>query len=168
MPSQQPLPCWIVSTAISFDTSSVPSEALRFLLDPIYELLDTQSSGILPFARKLSILSTRFELKVVHETDVKWPKPFLNDFCFWESVQRDSPENLAKSNTESVSSLYSVVSPRDLLYDSQLMKDIGSLWSDLSNDILACLSANGKLAGYFMDFAEVRRLPFVVHMTNVT
>jgi len=141
---------------LSFDTSSDPSEALRFFLGPLYQLLDEQPSGILPIVRKLPISDTRFKLKVVSETDVNWPKPFSTDFLFWESIQRDSPEDLARSNTESVSSLHSAVSPRDLLYDSELIKDIASLWSDLSDDILACLIANGKLTGYFMDFAEAR------------
>jgi hypothetical protein len=141
---------------LSFDTSSDPSEALRFFLGPLYQLLDEQPSGILPIVRKLSILDTRFKVKVVSETDVNWPKPFSTDFLFRESIQRDCPEDLAKSNTESVSSLHSAVSPRDLLYDSELVKDIASLWSDLSDDILACLIANGKLTGYFMDFVEAR------------
>ncbi len=150
------MPSWIVSTAISFDISSDPADALRFLLDPIYKLFGTQSSGILPIVRKLSIVETRFKLKVVSVTDANWPKPLSTDFSFWESIQRDTPEDLAKSNTESVSSLYSVVSPKDLLDDSEHMKHIASLWCDLSDDILASLIANRKLAHYFMDFAEAR------------
>jgi hypothetical protein len=95
-------------------------------------------------------------LKIVRKADANWPKPFSTDFSFWESIQRDSPEDLAKSNIESVSSLCFVISPRDLLYYSERMKDIASLWSDLSDNILACLIADGKLAGYFMDFAKAR------------
>lgn len=95
-------------------------------------------------------------MKVVNDTDPNWPKPFLNDFSFWESIQKDGPDDLAKSHTESVSSLYSTVSPRDLLHDSKLVKDIASLWSDLSNGVLACLHVDRKLNGYFVYFAEAR------------
>ncbi len=154
--TQHPLPSWIVSTTLSSDTSSNPSEALQFFLGPIYQLLNEQPSGILPIVRKFSILDTRFKLKVVNETDVNWPKPFSTDFLFWESIQGDSPKDLAKSNTESVSSLYYAVSPGDLLCDSKPTKYIASLWSDSSDDILACLVANGKLTVYFIDFAEAR------------
>jgi hypothetical protein len=154
LPSLQPLPCWIVSTAISSDTSSDPSEALRFFLDPIYQLLHEQSSDILLIVRKLSILSTRFKLKVVNATDVNWPKPFSTDFFFWESIQKDSAEDLAKSNTSFVSDLFSRVSPRDLLCHSEYMKHIGRVWSDFVDEILACLILDGKLTSYFIDFAE--------------
>ncbi|KAG4420656.1 hypothetical protein IFR04_006246 [Cadophora malorum] len=81
------------------------------------------------------------------------------NFWFWESIQSDSPEDLAKSNTMVISGLHSLVSPRDLLYDSKLMKRIATLWSDLSDDILACLVADGKLTGYFTAFAEARWNP---------
>lgn len=146
----------MLSTALSFDTSSDPSEALQFLLSPIYQLLNEQPSSILPIVRSLSILDTRFKLKVVNETDVNWPKPFSTEFSFWESIQSGSPEDLAKTNTESISSLYYAVSPGDLLYDSKPTQYIASLWSDLSDDILACLIANGKLTAYFIDFAKAR------------
>ncbi len=159
LPSQQPLPSWIISTAISLHTSSDPSEALSFLLDPIYQLLNKQPLDFLPVVRKLSILATRFTLKVVSGTDTSWPKSFSANFWFWESIQSDSPEDLAKSNTMVISGLHSLVSPRDLLYDSKLMKRIATLWSDLSDDILACLVADGKLTGYFTAFAEARWNP---------
>jgi hypothetical protein len=156
LPSQQPLTHWIVSTAIFFDTSSDPSEALHFFLDPIYQLLNEPSSDILPVVRKLSILDTRFKLKVVHKADVNWPTPFSTEFSFWESIKKNSPEVLAKSNTNFVSDLYSRVSPRDLLCHTKFIKEIGKVWSDLVDEILACLIADGKLTSYFIDFAEVR------------
>jgi hypothetical protein len=154
LPSQHPLACWIVSTAISSDTSSNPSDALRFFLEPIKQQLEEQSSGIIPVVQKFSILDTRFKLKVINETDVNWPSPLSTDFSFWEGVQRKSPEDLAKSNTKFVSSLYFAISPRDILCDSKYIKDIARLWSDLSDDVLACLIVNGELTSYFLNFAE--------------
>lgn len=90
---------------------------------------------------------------------MNWPKPFSTNFSFWENVQSDSSEHLAKSNTEFVGDLYFDVSSKDLLCHSEYMKDIGRLWSDLVDDILACLIVDGKLTSYFMDFAEASRNP---------
>lgn len=58
------------------------------------------------------------------------------------------------SNTNVVASFYIEVSTRDLLPQSEYMEVIGRLWSDLVEDIFACLIADGKLTIYFMDFAK--------------
>jgi hypothetical protein len=156
LPSRHPLPRWIVSTAIASDTISEPSEALRFFVDPIKQRDKEQSSGILSVVQRFSILNTRHELQIVGATDIKWPKPFSTHFFFWESIQINSPLDLAKSNTESVSKLYRRLAAQDVLDDSEYMKGIERRWSDLSIDILACLNVNENLTVYFMELAKVR------------
>ncbi|TVY14153.1 hypothetical protein LARI1_G007778 [Lachnellula arida] len=156
LPSRHPLPLWIVSTAIASDTISEPSEALRFFIDPIKQRDKEQSSGILSVVQRFSILNTRHELQIIGATDIKWPKPFSTDFYFWESIQINSPLDLAKSNTESVSKLYRKLAAEDVLDNSEYMKGIERRWSDLSIDILACLIINENLTVYFMDFAKAR------------
>jgi hypothetical protein len=155
LPSRHPLPYWIVSTAIASDTSSEPSEALRFFVDPIKQRGEEQSCGILSVVRRFSILNTRYELHITSATDVKWPKPFSTCFLFWESVQRESPLDLAKSNTESVSKLYSRLAVEDVLDDTECLKGIERRWSNLSTDIQACLVVDENLAIYFIELADV-------------
>jgi hypothetical protein len=135
---------------------SEPLEALRFFVDPIQQLDKEQSSGILSVVQRISILNTRYELHITNETDVKWPKPFSTEFSFWESIQRDSTLDLAKSNTESVSKLYRRLAAADVLDNSKYMQGIDRQWSNLSGDILACLIVDENLAVYFIDVADVR------------
>jgi hypothetical protein len=156
---RNPLSHWIISTAIASDTSSEPSEALRFFLDPIKQQCEGESSGVLPVVRKLSILHTRFELQVLFATDINWPEPFSTDFSFWESIQGHSAWDLAKSNTKHVKRLYSQISVADLLRDSKYTKGIEKQWSAYSLDILACLNVDRNVAVYVIDLAEVRRIP---------
>jgi hypothetical protein len=47
--------------------------------------------------------------------------------------------DLAKSTTEFISKLYRGLAVRDVLDDTLYLKDINTRWSDLFNDILACL-----------------------------
>lgn len=101
-------------------------------------------------------MNTRYELHIIFATDIKWPKPFPTNFSFWESVQRDSALDLAKSNTEFVSKLYRGLAAGDVLDDSEYMKGIERRWSDFSNDILACLVIDENLKVYFEKFAKVR------------
>jgi hypothetical protein len=133
----------------------VPSEALRFFIDPIKQLDKDQSSGLLSISRRFSILNTRYELHITSAADVKWPKPFSTNFSFWESVQRDSALDLAKSTTEFVSKLYRGLAATDVLDDTLYLKDINRRWSDFSNDILACLVIDENLKLYFEEFAKV-------------
>jgi hypothetical protein len=94
-------------------------------------------------------------LHITSATDVKWPKPFSTCFLFWESVQRESPLDLAKSNTESVSKLYSRLAVEDVLDDTECLKGIERRWSNLSTDIQACLVVDENLAIYFIELADV-------------
>ncbi len=155
MRSPHPLLQWIVSTAIASDTSSKPSEALRFFVDPIKQLDEDQSAGILPVIQRFSILNTRYELHITRAADIKWPQPFSTDFSFWESVQRESALDLAKSTTEFVSKLYRGLAVGDVLDDTLYLKDMNRRWSDFSNDILACLVIDENLKVYFEEFAKV-------------
>jgi hypothetical protein len=95
-------------------------------------------------------------LHITSATDVEWPKPFSTDFSFWESVQRDSPLDLAKSTTDFASSLYRVLAVGDLLDGSEYLKYIERRWSRFSEDIFACLVMDEKLKVYFEEFAKVR------------
>lgn len=146
----------MVSTAVASDILSEPFEALRFFLDPIKQVIERQSSGLLLVVRQFSILDTRYKLQITLATDVNWSKPFPTDFAFWESIQNDTPSDLAKSNTESMSRLYSGLSPAAVLDNSEYLKSIERQWSDLSVDIQACLIINENLTVYFMKLAEVR------------
>jgi hypothetical protein len=74
----------------------------------------------------------------------------------WESISTNSPLDIAKSNTKSVSKLYRGLAAEDVLDDSEYMKDIQRRWSDSSIDILACLIVNGNLLVYFTKLAKVR------------
>jgi hypothetical protein len=74
----------------------------------------------------------------------------------WKSISTNSPLDLAKSDTESVSKLYRRLAAADVLDDSEYMKGIERRWSDLSNDILACLIVDENSAVYFIDLADVR------------
>jgi hypothetical protein len=155
LPSQQPLLRWMLSTAISFDTSSDPSEVLRFFFDPIAQQFEKRRSSIVSVGQKLSILDARFRFKIIHETDPKWPMPFSTDFSVWESIQKYNPQELAKLNTGSIRRLFVDISIADFLSDDGYLKDIARTWSDLTDDFLACLSANKELTSYFMHLAEV-------------
>jgi hypothetical protein len=124
---------------IASDTSSELSEAVRFFLDPIEQVDKEQSSGVLSVVQRISILNARYELHITCATDVDSPKPFSTAFRFWESVQRKSALNLAKSNTNSVSQLFRQLAIADVLDDSKCMQGINRRWSSHSNDILAFL-----------------------------
>ncbi|KAE8440723.1 hypothetical protein EG329_006774 [Mollisiaceae sp. DMI_Dod_QoI] len=168
LPSQQPLLRWIVSTAISCNTSSNAFEVLQFFIEPIAQQFEEPNilsvniaerskelySSISSVGQKLSILNARFRLKIVHETDPKWPTPFSADFSLWESIRRNNLQILAESNTESVSRLFRELSLADVLSDGGYAKDIGRKWSELSDDFLACLSADEDLTSDFMRLVE--------------
>ena len=104
---------------------------------------------------RFSILNTRYELHITSATDVKWPKPFSTRFAFWESIPKDSPLDLARSNTKSVSKLYRRLAVEDVLDDTEYLKDIERRWSNLSTDIQACLVVDENLAVYFIELANV-------------
>lgn len=170
MPSRQPLVRWIIAGAISCDTSSDTFEALRFFLEPIAEQFNDPSISSLNTAEqlkewcfsisstshKLSILDTRFRLKIVRKTDPKWPAHFSADFSLWESIQSQNPQDIAESSTKSVTTIFLDISTRDLLSEDGYLQDVATTWSDLADDFLACLSADRTLATYLMRLAEVR------------
>ncbi len=155
MPSQQPLVRWLVSTAVSFDISSNPSEALRSFLDPITQQFKEHNPSISAVCQRLSILNTRFELKVIHATDPKWPIPFSVNFAVWEFIQRHTPQELAEFYTSRVSEFFQGIAIADLLSDNGHMVVVGRMWSKSSDDFLACLSVDKQLTSYFIHAAEV-------------
>jgi hypothetical protein len=110
---------------------------------------------VLQITQRLQILEVRFKLRIKDGRSLD-DTPLSTDFTLWDSVRKDIPEDLAKSNTESVASLFSALSPKDVLDDFPFMKHILKDWSNLSDDVLACLTADKTLTGYFMKLAEVR------------
>jgi hypothetical protein len=135
---------------------SNPSDALRFFLEPITQQFEGQRPNIVSVCQRLSILDARFRSKIVHATDPKWPIPFSIDFSVWESIQSHNPQELAELDTAFVRRLFLRISTADLLSDDGYMKDIARTWSDLTDDFLACSSADKELTSYFMQLAEVR------------
>ncbi|KAL5313247.1 hypothetical protein ACEPPN_018980 [Leptodophora sp. 'Broadleaf-Isolate-01'] len=143
-------------------------EALRFFLEPIAEQFNDPSISSLNTAEqlkewcfsisstshKLSILDTRFRLKIVRKTDPKWPAHFSADFSLWESIQSQNPQDIAESSTKSVTTIFLDISTRDLLSEDGYLQDVATTWSDLADDFLACLSADRTLATYLMRLAE--------------
>jgi hypothetical protein len=156
LPSQQPLPRWILSTAISFDASSHPSIPVRFIIDPIDQLFTEQQSNLPLLIQHLLIIETLFTLKIVNSTDVTWSTPFSVDFLLWKSINRETPQMLAESNTKSMEKLFLGISPRQIFQNDRRVKDIGKDWSDFSDDVLACLNADAWVTGYVIELAEVR------------
>jgi hypothetical protein len=155
---EHPLSRWIVATALSFDASSPPnpSNALRFLFHPIKQQLQKQSSSILPIIQRLLILEARFKSRI-ENTDGRSldDKPLSTDFTFFESVQKWCPEDLAISITESMTRLFKLLSPDDVLRDGPHMQNISENRSNLSNNVWACLAADGNYTSYFLSLAEV-------------
>jgi hypothetical protein len=95
LPSQRPLPHWILSSAMSRD-NSVPTTYLQFIIDPIKQLIE-QRSGFKLLIQRLLNLETRFQLKIVNLTDVDWSAPFPTDSSLLWSMNNLSPPKLAKS-----------------------------------------------------------------------
>ena len=147
----------MISTSISCDTLSDPYDALRFFLDPIKNQFETPDCDIIQSVKQISILETRFKHKILYAVDVNWRKPFSTEFSLLKSVQTTGPKDLAKSITDSATRLYSCVSIAGFS-DGTSTKDIARQSSDLSEDILACLSADPELVGYFMELAEVQEI----------
>jgi hypothetical protein len=63
--------------------------------------------------------------------------------------------DLAKSNTESVSKLYSRLAIEDVLDDTEYLKGIERRWSNLSTNIQACVVIDENLAVYFIELADI-------------
>jgi hypothetical protein len=146
------------STGISGDTLSDPNDALCFLLDPIREQF-AKHYDIIQVLQHISILGIRYEYKIQHATDVNWRKPFSTEFSLLESVQSNSPKDLAQSTTNDVWNLYLRISLAEVLNDGPRMRDLATHWSDLSDDTLGCLTADKGLVSYFLELAKVHSLP---------
>jgi hypothetical protein len=88
--------------------------------------------------RRLSILQTRFETNIIFGIRVNWCKPFSNEFCLLNNIERYNVEDLAKLITDSV---VSHVSRGDI-------QAITTEWVNLADDIMACLIADLDLAPF--------------------
>jgi len=76
--------------------------------------------------------------------------PLSTDFTLWENVQKGRPEELARSITQSVRRLFSLLS-----HGERSMEDVLEDQSNLSNDVWACLNVHRSHGNYFMKLAEV-------------
>jgi hypothetical protein len=156
LPSQQPVLYWILSTAISCDTSSHPATSLQFIIDPVEKILAEQRFDFLTLIEHLLIIETRFKLKIVNLTDVTWSAPFPIDFSLWQSIKTLPPRILAESNTKAVELLFHGISLAHIARNDKRVRDIVENWSAYSDDILACLNADAGVVDYFKELAEVR------------
>ena len=135
---------------------SEPSEALRFVTEPIHKLFDEESIGILGLIQRLSILHTRFESKILLGDGTFYPLPFSTDFSFWDKIQSGPPKDLAISNTVQVIELFHRISPAGIIGNDDHLRDIGRSWLRLCEDVEESLVADRNLEGYFSDVAKVR------------
>lgn len=155
LPSQQPLPHWVLSSAISRDNSSLPTTHLRFIIDPIEQLTEQRSDFQL-LIQHLLILETRFQLTIVNSTDVNWSTPFPTDFSLLRSINTLSPWMLAESITKAVEEVFLGVSTAHIARNDRRVKDIGMNWSAFSDDVLACLNADPGVLDYVKELVDVR------------
>jgi hypothetical protein len=151
------------------DDKSELFEALQFVLDPIKKQFQEQPEEeqsakerhqrISAVGQKLSILDTRFRSKVSSNPDPKWPTPFSVEFSLWESIHRDAPDTLAKSITQSTRSSFAAISIEDALPEGRYGMDIGRVWSEFIDELLACLIADMGLTKYYLELATVCQNP---------
>jgi hypothetical protein len=156
LPSQQPVLSWILSTAISCDTSSHPATSLQFIIDPIEQILTKQRCDFPALIAHLLIIETRFKLKIVNSTDVTWSAPFPIDFSLWQSIKFLPPRILADLNTKTVELLFHGLYLAYIAQNDRRVRDVGENWSAYSDDILACLNADASVMDYVKELVEVR------------
>jgi urate oxidase len=115
-----------------------------------------QSSSVLPITQRLLILEVRFNLRMKNTdgTDLD-DTPLSTDFTLWENVQKGRPEELARSNTESVQRLFSLLLQEDVLRNGPSMQNVREHQSNLCDDVWACLAVDRSHSNYFMKLAEV-------------
>jgi hypothetical protein len=164
LPSQQPVLIWILSTAMSWDTSSHPATSLQFIIGPIEQILAEQQFDFPVLIRHLLIIETRFKLKIVYSTDVTWSAPFPIDFSLWKSINNTSLWTLTESITKAVGLLFLGISFEHSAQNDRRVKDIGENWSAFSDDVLACLNADAAVIDSVMGLVKVRWNPFNMHL----
>ena len=153
LPSQQPVLPWILSTAMSYDTSSHPAKSLQFIIDPVEQILAEQQFDFPVLIEHLLIIETRFQL---NSDEVTWSAPFPIDFSLWQSIKNRPPSILAESNTKAVELLFHGISFTHIAQNDRRVRDVGEHWSAYSNDILACLNADAGMVDYIKELAKVR------------
>ncbi|KAH8787550.1 hypothetical protein F5882DRAFT_402916, partial [Hyaloscypha sp. PMI_1271] len=155
LPSQQPVLFWILSTAISCDTSSHPTISLQFIIDPIKNILAEQRFDFPVLIEYLLIIETRFRLKIVNSADITWSAPFPIDFSLWQSIKNLPPRILAESNMKTVGLLFHGISFAHIAQNDGRVRDIGENWSAYSDDILACLNVDAGVVDYVKELVEL-------------
>jgi len=124
LPSQQPLPHGILSTAISSDTSSNFSIPLRTIAEPIEQLFTKQRYNFAVLVQQLMILETRFNLKR-DSFVVNWSEPLSVDFSIWRGISRKTTQMLVESTTQGVEKLFAGISVEHLHWADERVKYIG-------------------------------------------
>ncbi|KAF8847274.1 hypothetical protein BDZ45DRAFT_343715 [Acephala macrosclerotiorum] len=155
-----------LAEALQFLHPSGPLDGLSFLVDAVTSLFTTRAP-IIPILKRLSILHTRFEDKIVRGVEVDWHKPFSTEFSLLDDIERCSnPEDLAKPITDSVAALFCKVSIADVVHYGTSVKAITTQWSKLSDDVMALFTADPDLTPYLMKF--VSRLIFLGNLNSAT
>lgn len=115
-----------------------------------------RSDDLILILQRLSILSFRYDRKIVRATEVDWHKPFPTHFSFFEDVCRFRLQALTTSITEDVAALFYHVSPADVCDQRTGLRDIGRHWSTLADEIAECAVAEDELVPRLLRIAEVR------------
>lgn len=157
MENRNPLADWLISTCTDrCGLQSHPSDALYFFLDGGRKLVAKQSYDVIQIVRRLSILNTRFRYTIERTNDFDWRYPFSAEFSLLDAIERCTPESLAKSITASATTLFSGVSMEDVICYSPTVEVITAHWSELSDNVAACLIADSNFVGYMTELARVR------------
>lgn len=155
---RHPLAHWIISTALT-GSPSTPRDALLLFSDPVLKEFSRRDDNLISIFQRLSILSFRYDQKIVRATEVDWHEPFPTHFSFFEDVCRSSLQVLTTSITEDVAALFYHVSPADVCDHTTRLRHIGRHWSTLADKIAECAVADDDLVPRLLRIAEVRRYP---------
>ena len=157
MKSRNPVANWLISTCTTRnERQPYPSDALSPFLDGGRDLIADQSYDVMQMVKRFSILNIRFGYAILRTADFDWHKLLSTQFSLLDGIESKNPENLADSITASVTALFRGVSMANVLTYGPSVKAITANWSDMSDDVAACLIADPNLAPYMMELAEVR------------
>ncbi|KAE9373830.1 hypothetical protein N431DRAFT_557791 [Stipitochalara longipes BDJ] len=149
LPSQQPVVQWVLSTAISHDDSS-PIDSLRFIIEPIEQLLTEHQHNFPALVQHLLIIEARFRMKVEIATQINWSAPFSMDFSLWQNISTWPAQRVADSITKDVEKLFSGGhGPTRTSW-----KGITQYWSGFAEDMATCLKADTWVENYAKDLAD--------------
>jgi hypothetical protein len=166
LPSNMLLPQWILSSAISSNSSLDTTEPLRPFTHRIKQQLMEQRSNFPQLMQHLILLESFFALKILHSTEENWHTLLAVDFSLWESF-RSSPQTLAQVKTRSLFQLFLAIPVGNYLTVEGRLEDIGREWSEFCSNITSWLISNPDTTPSVMKLAEVRRMALLICMSNI-